>query len=262
MLHGFHGARVLYRGNHPALVSDDIFRRVQALMQERREQQAAPKRRSLLSGLLICAECGGKMRSKSQWVNWPKLPKKLHHTYVCYNYLGEPAHLVRVNCKAGYRHGPELEARVIQALCAYAFQPELMEQAIAEVLASADGEVQQAELQNGQLQKGLASVKRRLERYMAAFEDGTLDAVALRERVSELQAKREDLETQVTRITEAQRHREVTTMKAGQVRRDIQALPALLPEMTRDELWTILHSLVAQIRVDAKGQIAELKFWQ
>lgn len=260
MLHGFHGKRDLYPGNHEALIADDLFARAQRIMRERREQQAAPKRRSLLSGLLRCAECGGKMRSKTQWVNWPRLPKKMHRNYVCYNYLGEPAHLVTRRCSAGYRHGPDVERQVIERLSRYAFEPDLIDQTVREVLAAGRDAAEHEAAREQQLRRELDGIEGRLGRWYAAFEDGSLPAAEFGQRVSALHRRREELEAELARLRGAGEARQEAEGRAEDLRRQLADLPDLLPTLTQDELWSVLHNLVSEIRVDAGGRVRDVQF--
>lgn len=260
MLHGYHGKRKLYPGNHEALVPDETYERAQQIMADRRAGQKAPKRRSLLSGLVVCAECGGKMRSKSQWINWPKKPKKTHHNYVCYNYLGEPLHLATRSCSAGYRHGPDLERQVLDRLAAYAFDAAAIDTAVADAVAATRETVAHDRARAEHLTREIATVRRRLERWYDAFEDGGLPADEFRERVAELQSRREQLESELRAMESAGKEQAKAQAHAEQLRDRLANLATLLPDATREELWAILHNLVEEIRVDADGTISAVRF--
>ncbi len=62
-------ALALYPGKHPALVSQDLFDRVQEIFRlhssNPRKRRTTPARLYPLSGILYCGECGAKMRAQS-----------------------------------------------------------------------------------------------------------------------------------------------------------------------------------------------------
>ncbi len=64
-----------YKGRHEAIVSEEIYNRAIALMEER--SRAAYGERSLLSGLIYCGVCGSKMR----YQKWGKAGYKIY----CYS---------------------------------------------------------------------------------------------------------------------------------------------------------------------------------
>ena len=260
MIHGYHGKRELYPGNHEALIPDEAFARTQEIMADRRDQQKSPKRRSLLSGLLVCAECGGKMRSKSQWVNWPRTPKKVHHNYVCYNYLGEPSHMATKPCSAGYRHGPAIERQVIDRLAEYAFDPAIVDRIAADAIAATNESAEQDRARSERLGKELATTQKRIDRWLEAFESGDLRPEEFRVRVSVLQKQREGIEAELGAIRLAGARQAKNLQRTEGLRQRLVDVGALLPLASPGELWAILHALIGEIHVNSAGEITEIKF--
>lgn len=60
-----------YPGLHPPLIPEELFSRAQALLQERKNSLSAGSRpfapRTLLSGLLICGQCGARFHGEHGW---------------------------------------------------------------------------------------------------------------------------------------------------------------------------------------------------
>ena len=60
-----------YPGLHPPLIPEELFSRTQALLQERKSSLSAGSRpfapRTLLSGLLICGQCGARFHGEHGW---------------------------------------------------------------------------------------------------------------------------------------------------------------------------------------------------
>lgn len=200
------------------------------------------------------------MRSKSQWVNWPRKPKKTHHNYVCYNYLGEPSHLATQPCSAGYRHGPNVERQVIERLAEYAFDPALIDQAVTEAVAATEESAIRDRERTEHLARELAAVRRRLDRWFVAFEDGTLDHDEFRERVSALHRQREELAAELARLESVSDRQAEARTRASDLRRHLTDLAGTLPHITQDELWAVLHSLIEEIWVDPAGLVVDVKF--
>ena len=60
-----------YPGLHPPVIPEELFSRAQALLQERKSNHSAGSRpfapRTLLSGLLICGQCGARFHGEHGW---------------------------------------------------------------------------------------------------------------------------------------------------------------------------------------------------
>ena len=78
-------AAALYPGKHPALVSQELFERVQETMRlhskNPRRRGNTPARLYPLTGILYCAECGGRMRGQTS---------KGGSYYVCSTHVQQP----------------------------------------------------------------------------------------------------------------------------------------------------------------------------
>lgn len=246
----------LYKGRHEPLIDPATWEALQAESRVRADQ--APKHASLLSGLLRCAECGGRMRSKRQWVNWPREPKKFHRNYVCYNYLGSPSHLVTGRCTAAYRHGPRLDRLVLERLAALSADPEVLDRVIEEELRRVQPERAALAGERERLNRALDETNRRLRQYLEAFELGRFPVDVLGERVEELQREKEEIERRAAELAEREERAERQRIQADAVRRRLSSFGDALPRLTRDELWQLVHSLVKEIWVDRNGGIQRI----
>ena len=243
------GEREIFAGHHEALVPESVFHKAQAIMKERRGAQA-PKRQSLLSGLVYCSECGGKMRFKRLAYRDKRYP-----TYVCYNYLGEPANLVTGPCDAGYRRSGDVEAKVLEWLGGYPLDPEVIDLAIAEAAVYADSEAVRVEDERAALLRAIEETGRRLARWYDAFESGSLDAAGLSGRVASLQAEESGLRDRLAAVNQTlsefgDRWREVEELKIS-----LREIAGLLPDMTEEEKWTALHAVIERVEVDREGNV-------
>lgn len=103
-----------YPGLHPPVIPEELFSRAQALLQERKSSVSAGSRpfapRTLLSGLLICGQCGARFHGEHGW-------------YVCggrRKRRREPADAPA--CGNRKWRIPELDALVIDTLCQLRFE--------------------------------------------------------------------------------------------------------------------------------------------
>lgn len=103
-----------YPGLHPPVIPEELFSRAQALLQERKSSLSAGSRpfapRTLLSGLLICGQCGARFHGEHGW-------------YVCggrRKRRREPADTPV--CGNRKWRIPELDALVIDTLCQLRFE--------------------------------------------------------------------------------------------------------------------------------------------
>lgn len=103
-----------YPGLHPPVIPEELFSRAQALLQERKSSLSAGSRpfapRTLLSGLLICGQCGARFHGEHGW-------------YVCGDRRKrrrEPADAPA--CGNRKWRIPELDALVIDTLCQLRFE--------------------------------------------------------------------------------------------------------------------------------------------
>lgn len=103
-----------YPGLHPPVIPEELFSKAQALLQERKSSLSAGSRpfapRTLLSGLLICGQCGARFHGEHGW-------------YVCggrRKRRREPADAPA--CGNRKWRIPELDALVIDTLCQLRFE--------------------------------------------------------------------------------------------------------------------------------------------
>lgn len=103
-----------YPGLHPPVIPEELFSRAQAFLQERKNSLSAGSRpfapRTLLSGLLICGQCGARFHGEHGW-------------YVCggrRKRRREPADAPA--CGNRKWRIPELDALVIDTLCQLRFE--------------------------------------------------------------------------------------------------------------------------------------------
>ncbi len=250
-----------YQGAHEPLVSLQQFEHAGRLASEKNVRKNT-KRQYLLSGLLVCAECGGRMRAKRQWVNWPKEPKKYHVNYVCYNYLGNPHHLVTAECTAGYRHGPRLEETFLEWLRSRKMHDlDVATTIVEEEIKSQTGSDPTAVLLEMEaIDKRLADITRRRSRWDEAYESGkmSLDNIIPRqkrldEEFADLSRRKAELSGQLEKQAEA-------AISVARVIERAEQFGEAVYDMSHDEQWQIIHEMFDEIIVDRDGNIVDVRY--
>lgn len=225
---------VLFDGAHEGIVSKEQFKAAERKRLQRQENQRAPQQRSLLSGLLVCAECGGGMRKKRSLKNWREVvqrrtqrQKRYVDYYVCYNYLGSPSHLVTGDCDSGYRRCEVVEANVLAALREYALHPENIDAAVRQFLQATDqskAEALQRDAAMEKLRGDIAALRRNIIWYFEQFEARAADWDLVRPRLEQLQDELKRKQKQLEFL-------EREPARQERMERHVQELKAALSEL-------------------------------
>ena len=171
---------------HLRIIGDDLWTAAQERLSSHRRQTTAtdfPNRlnpahrpRYLLSGLLRCGVCGGPLSVAAQG------------RYGCAN------HRERGTCDNRRTVGrDDLERRVLVGLKEKLLAPELVQQFIAEYIASANERRRTASAEWQSRQQELHSITHRIQQIVRAIEDGAYSSV-LKARLEELERRRERLQ--------------------------------------------------------------------
>jgi site-specific DNA recombinase len=229
----------------PALqIIDDATWQAAQTLRGRYSSQAGNKRQTkkrLLSGLVRCASCGGAMTIINR------------ERYSC------SARRERGTCTGPVSiSAAELEDRILSALKDILFGRDDL---IAEFAASFREEVQRlrrSRHQNADAhRKELEKVTRSIERALAFILEGDGDPGSIRAKLKELEARKRDLERQLTQ-TDPAPTLEIHPNLGELHRRKVQELDGLLTnDGTRPQAMEIIRSLVHRIEIapgDMRGK--------
>jgi site-specific DNA recombinase len=178
----------VHDGEHSAIVSDDIWQRVQALLQRNGRTGGAPVRNkfgALLKGLLRCVPCNSAMSPTHSTRNG----NKRYRYYVCTNAQKRGWH----NCPSKSIPAPEIERFVVDQIKAIGKDPALLNETVAQ--ARKQGQSRVAELE---------AERRGLERELGKWNTevrGLLDQIAPNDGNTPATARLADLQERI-RVTE------------------------------------------------------------
>jgi site-specific DNA recombinase len=204
-------------GSHPALISNDDFRRVQECLMARRSSYSAPQATPfLLSGLVYCSYCNNKMIGVSRRQTW-KRQRDGSVAEASYRYYQCQSRTNQSLCDYHTRRADDLENDVRQQLSTldfdggHAFRQAGDEDA---VFAESKGECEE-------MRRRLSLLDKRLERHMDAAARGRLSREKLQSLGLALSAERLEIEE---RLVAAERRVDEQASVAARRRAQEQAL--------------------------------------
>lgn len=244
----FRGAT--HQSSEMPFVDPDVFSRAEALLSERGEgyENRFDTRHPayLLSGLITCGTC------RRRYVGAASSGKRHRYRYyMCWsrNRYGAQA------CDSTRIRADELEALVFENLIDLYTRPDLLVEATAAERERFANQIEQRQGELRAIKSEIGSTEVAVERYMAAFERGTLPDEAFGDRVRELGLKARTLrarEAQLSEIDEADGDADLTVASLETMRRYLKVIAEHAPEDIRK---TVAQAFVKSLRVDGPTQV-------
>ena len=199
----------------PALVSRELFEEVQQAMSDRAPKVQRPGRvgsKFLLSGLLRCGVCGRPYSAQGA-------KSGQFAYYICGTLFREGAG----TCSARYLNAPRLETFVVEKIRERILNEETIVALVTLVAEEIDAMAGELSGRLEVVEAELSDVRKRLEKLYEAIETSELTLevlspriMSLRHREEQLEAAREDAETQLEqRRVELARHRGDRAVRCG-----------------------------------------------
>jgi site-specific DNA recombinase len=235
------GVRVPY--SHPAIISQDDFRRVQERLNSRRPSSTSRQTAVfLLSGLLYCGSCGNKMTGVTRRQRWLRNGdgnerSAMYRYYQCQSRINQSV------CNYHTHRAADLEEAVRQALLGQrGTVVEAMPQA-----GHAEAALREAQKRCEQLKTKLTRLEKRLEAYLQAAAAGRVTYERLRNLGTSVAEQRLTL---MESLEEAQQLAQRQMTAAERQKRRAEALNQLTNEwdyMTPQQRQVLLRELVDRI---------------
>ncbi len=174
-----HHRGTLHAGEHPAIVEEAIWARVQSLLGHNGAtggRDPRNKHAALLRGLIRCARCGCAMTH-----SFTRRRNTVYRYYVCLNRLKKGAHA----CPDGKVSAGEIERQVVERIREIGRDPELVAEVVRQAATQLDQHRQALEAEQRQLGKDLKRERASVRR-LAGSKAGNKDAsrlAAVQERV-------------------------------------------------------------------------------
>lgn len=223
-----------YQGHHPPLVCREDFERAGQLLRAfsaQTQETSAPKSPfragTLLSGLLVCGRCGARYAGS-------------HGFYKCYSRSkGNRRYVKDPNCKNESWPIPRLDALAVS------FVQQMLENAARSIPPKESGRFFAGQKEEEKrAEDRLAQIRRQTRRLMDLYQEGTVPASLLSERVAALKKEQEALSGRLDRI---RRQNQPAAKSPGQRLWDHFAQSDL------DAKRLLVHSLIEAIVLDGEN---------
>jgi site-specific DNA recombinase len=218
-----------YKGQHEAIISLERWQEAQDELEKRSVHRAESN--YLLSGLLVCGQCGAKMR-------YQKWNKNGECKLICYSKQKSKPNLVKTDdCDSEYFWATDVENAVVSELFRMTY------------LGNEDVKKSAATIDPSEaLAKELKTAKQKLSR-LYDFEDGEDDVLAdkiyaLKERIKQLQIQLNDEEAK-KRISR----------KIEKAKSIFRSLESTWPHMTDKERQSVCQELIDRVVIHKDGVI-------
>jgi site-specific DNA recombinase len=246
--------QVYFRGDlHPAphehLVDEKLFQRVQAMLSERGEdysKRASATSDYLLAGLIICEHCGKHFVGNSAVGS-----RYRYRYYTCFT----RQRYGTKHCDAERLPADEMDAAVLDALRHTYERSDLIERAVLAARQRAEGLRDQHEQELAFTDTEASKAEEAIERYLGAFEAGTLSETQCGARLAKLGAKITDLRSRREELVAAMDQASAEVPSDA----ELSALRAQIDEALANGATParkpLLQALVHEVRAESRDKI-------
>ncbi len=239
----------LHDGPHPHLVDEHLFDRVQALLSERGEdwsKRASATSPFLLAGLVVCARCGKHFVGTSAVGN-----RYRYRYYTCFTRQRYGTKY----CDAERLPAEQLDAAILDALLCTYERTDLFDKAVAAARRRARSERANHEQELAVVDAGIEKAEDAIERYLTAFETGTLSESQCAKRLEGIAAKVRDLRVRREELLAAMAHAKATAPDANEIAAMRRHIEQALTTGSVPARKALLQALVHEIRVESRDRV-------
>ena len=180
---------VLYEGTHDPIISDVLFEKTQAILQQRAQDLNGRRFHNrdarLLAGTITCARCQSHMVGVSTHKKARRFPY-----YICSKRWNIK------DCDQDYVRADLLEAGIMKDVKTVFRDEAFMARIWDEANRRLSAEKPDVDQELGKVETQAAQTQARIDRYFEAFEAGTLKPALCNEKVQRLTARLEELEAE------------------------------------------------------------------
>jgi site-specific DNA recombinase len=244
---GYKGAT--YPGLHDPIVEREAFDAAQRILAERGDSQALKRGHPsefLLSGLIRCGRCRRAFVGTSAHGR-----TKRYRYYTCstrYRYG-------TASCDAERLSGDELEEAVLEQVAEVFADTTLVAEAIAQADAAERRGGEESAQRLAAVRQELAAARRGLDRYFAAFEEGSLSPADCGERIAHLKARIEALESEEASLAQDASEEAQEPVTAEEIAGWARDLRELLENGSAQQRKELLRKLVKELKVTGSRRV-------
>ncbi len=239
----------LHDGPHEHLVEEQLLSRVQALLSERGEdwsKRASATSPFLLAGLIVCARCGKHFVGTSAVGN-----RYRYRYYTCFSRQRYGTKY----CSAERLPAEELDAAVIDSLLHVYERTDLFDKAVSATRHMARSQRANHDKELALIDPAITKAEDAIERYLSAFEAGTLSEAHCGKRLEQLAAKVSELRARREELVVAMEHASITAPDADELAAARRQIEKSLKTGSVPARKALLQALVHEIRVEGRDRV-------
>jgi site-specific DNA recombinase len=244
----------LHDGKHEAIVEETVFASAQKLLDERAAESTTIRPTTseyLLSGKLRCQSCGGSFVGAGAHGR-----NGYYRYYVCRTRQAKGARA----CTGQRVPADDLEDAVVGALLAIYSNYDLLEKAASDAYAEATSERPRLEVELANTEAQLKETSTAIDRYLRAFEAGTMSDTLCAPRIAELSERRDELIARRDELTIQVRAAATRLPSAAEIRAVSGQLEMAIRESSPDVVKQLLDELIDRVDISPDKQ-AQPFFW-
>ncbi len=236
-------------GLHDPIVEQSVFEAAARILEERAESQALRRGHPtdyLLSGLIRCGQC--------------------NRAYVGTTATGRSRTYSYYTCSTRYRYGTKecsadrlprelLEDQVFDQLAEVYRDSELIADALDQARLATEQDRGESERRLEALRQERAGSQRALDRYFAAFEEGSLSPAQCKERIGALHQRLDSLAAEEVSLSGRVHDDDAVLVTAEDLAKWAQDLPGLLLAGSAQQRKALLRKLIKELRVMSRYEI-------
>ena len=234
---------------HPPLVDEAVFDQAAKLLAERRgnpRRRAANASDYLLAGLVVCEDCG------KHYVGTAATGKQRRYRYyTCFT----RQRYGKNECSAERLPADELDDAILAALLDTYEESDLFDQATASAQGSSDELRHRTRQELAAAQAEIHKTEDALERYLMAFEAGTMSEAHCAPRVEKLAGKLTDLRNRRQELAHAVEGGEVPVPTAAELAQVRNLLRRAIKNGPTNVRKALVQELVHEVRVRGRDAI-------
>lgn len=235
----------LYDGRHEAIIDQELFDRVQRLLDRNRKTgrnaRDPNKRVYVLSGLMRCGRCGSMLTPKHCSSNGTK-----HHYYTC----TQRDHSAGSGCDMKYIPAEPAEDFVLGELRQIGLDRQLVEEVVRHANGARQSRLESLQSERRSMQRRTQDTQKRIASLVAAIESGT-SVKSLEVRLAELEDELASLGEEMEALDREVEATKTETISANAMAEDYRDLPEILDELEqagdRATINELLHGCIEVI---------------
>lgn len=243
-----------YDGIHEAIVSEEVWRTVQDIMNKRSKPVCKEiDREYILSGVLKCPVCGSGMIPTHNKKRLSDGSYRYYYYYACGAYFNRGS----TACKANSVRADAAEEKVLAWLHQFFTSPFWLRR-VAESIRKRYEAVANPQLnEKKQAEQALASIAKSQSELLRQYEEEVLDKAAFLEAMQRIKAEKENWQAKLAANLPVSEVPVCWTTE--DIRGAFRSFQQVLIQAKAEQKRMLIRNLISSVRVDEKRQVSEIE---